>query len=290
MKIIRLSRDFMFGSIFNKEKNIKKLEKFISVFFNVPFELVHDNLKLEQRKLPKNKEKEAYKEMDLQLTLKNAKLRINIELNSSISDGIINRNIIFLCKMSSLNYQKGDMSYSNIMSSKQINLNLNEVSDDFIEKCYFIKSNNKEILSDVLEINMINFGYMKYLDYDNLDEVTKMVYNLCSLLSTENSDEFRRIGELIMSKEETRDLLNQIEEMSQDSDYVELESDYSKAELERNTLIFEAQTKSYQKGMDEKAKQLAIEFSKNGVEKDIIAKSLGISLEKLNEYLDSEKS
>ena len=62
------------------------------------------------------------------------------------------------------------------------------------------------------------------------------------------------------------------------------------AELERNTLIFEAQTKSYQKGMDEKAKQLAIEFSKNGVEKDIIAKSLGISLEKLNEYLDSEKS
>ena len=88
MKIIKLSRDFMFGSIFNKEENVKKLEKFISIFFNIPFDIVHNNLKLEQRKLPKNQEKEAYKEMDLQLSLKEAQLRINIELNDSISDGI----------------------------------------------------------------------------------------------------------------------------------------------------------------------------------------------------------
>ena len=82
MELIKLQRNFMFNDIFNQERNVKKLERFVAVYFNIDYEKVHNNLKLVPRDLPKDKKNEAWKEVDLLLTLDNMLLKINIEINN----------------------------------------------------------------------------------------------------------------------------------------------------------------------------------------------------------------
>ena len=84
-----------------------------------------------------------------------------------------------------------------------------------------------------------------------------------------------------MSKEETDKLLNQVEGLSYDCEYVTLESKYTKAELERNSSIYYA-------ALDAKEatkKENAINLHKNGASDELIIKSLDITKEKLDEYL-----
>ena len=67
----------MFTYIFNQQKNTPKLEKFISVILDIPYEEVHNNLKVMPRKLNKLNPNDAYKEVDLLLRLENKLLKIN---------------------------------------------------------------------------------------------------------------------------------------------------------------------------------------------------------------------
>ena len=70
------------------------------------------------------------------------------------------------------------MKTLNIMKSRGLSVNTERVSDAFIEECCLIIKDTNKIVSDVLEFDMINMGYIKYLDYKKLDEREIMLYNL----------------------------------------------------------------------------------------------------------------
>ena len=179
MKLIKLSRDFMFTTIFNQERNVSKLERLISVYFDIDYELVHNNLKLIPRKLPKDKLKEACKEVDLVLELKNSLLRINFEINSDITPGKVKRNTMYICRISSVNYEVGDSTYKNIWSSRQINFNIKAKGDKLINEYIFKEKEGNEVLTDVIQIDVINMAIIDELCYNDLTEKEKMVYNFC---------------------------------------------------------------------------------------------------------------
>ena len=289
-KIIRLGRDFMFTTIFNQERNVSKLERFISVYFEIPYENVAGKLKLIPRKLNKNKKREARKEVDLLLELKENTLKINIEINSSKAKGIKKRNTIYLCRISADNYKQGDKSYNNIWSSRQINFNIDGGERRLIEEYVLKEKESGEILTDVIQIDEINMAKTEEVCYNLLNVKEKMVYNFCKLLKTESKEEFGKVSELIMDKEESKDLIEQVDELSKDDEYVYWESDYSSEELIRNTEIEEAKEEGYEEGIEqgieqgkeETIKETVINMLKMNINIDTISKVTNLSIDEIN--------
>ena len=221
----------MFTSIFNQQRNVSKLERFISVILEIPYEDVHNNLKVMSRKLPKFSMEESYKEVDLLLKLENKLLKINLEINTILNINRLRRNIIYICTISSSNYQKGDKEGKNIYNSVQINFNvIDKITKELFGE-YVLKNTktNKE-LSDMIKIDMINMEKTEKVCYNDLTEKEKMVYNFCKLLTTHEEEEFKKVSEKIMEEKESKDLLEQVKDMSEDEEYVYMDSTYSSLE------------------------------------------------------------
>lgn len=228
MELIKLKRNFMFNDIFNQSKNVSKLETFISIYFDIPYDKVHNNLKLVPRDLPKDKRNEAWKEVDLLLTLENELLRINIEINDSINQKIVNRNIIYISKITSMNYEIGDKKYERLWTSRQINFNIKgNNSNKLINEFIFKEKETNEILSDIVEIDVINMEMINKLCYNDLNEKERLVYNFCKMLEAGDEESFKEVSKYIMNKDDSKDLLNQVKEKSSSMEYVYMESAYS---------------------------------------------------------------
>ena len=284
VKLIKLERDFMFTDIFNQQRNVNKLERFISVYFNIDYDKVHNNLKLIPRKLSKDKLKEARKEVDLLLKLDNLLLKINIEINSSPTKSRLNRNTIYLCKISSSNYNSGDNSYSNIWSSRQINFDDKIYKGNkFINEYIFKEKDTNEVLTDIIQIDIINISMIEKLKYDDLDSREKMAYNFCKLMKTTDEDEFKEVGELIMDKEESIDLLNQVKDKSNDDEYVTLESDYTSEELYWNTQVDDARKEGISKGINQRNIEIAKNMLNKSIDVETISEITNLSVEQVKE-------
>ena len=96
-ELIPLTFDIMFTEIFNNPDNICILEEFISNYLDIPLKEVTGNLKILSRRLKKEVRYDSRKEVDLLLNYKGKK--INIEMSNNKSDGVINRNVVYLCKI-----------------------------------------------------------------------------------------------------------------------------------------------------------------------------------------------
>ena len=126
-----LSYDFVFTTIFNRDENVGKLEKFIAIYFGYTYEQVHNNLTLIKRDLDKKSKKEAKKQVDLLLTLDNMKRNISIEIDRNKTQRIKNRNTTYIGKIAGeLNYKKSYKKYKNLYSSRQISFNLKPKIND----------------------------------------------------------------------------------------------------------------------------------------------------------------
>ena len=297
-KLIKLERNFMFTDIFNQERNVSKLENFVSVYYDIPYDKVHNNLKLVSRRLEKSTKKEAWKEVDLVLKIANSFLKINLEINDKNDQKRINRNLIYLCKISSSNYEEGDNTYSNIWRSSQINFNINgSKNKKLINEYVFKEKETNEVLSELIQVDVINMAAIEDICYNELNEKEKIVYNFCKMLKAETKEEFEEASELIMGKEESKDLLNQVEQKSSEEDYLYMASAFQteeewrqanlEAELEEvlEEAVEEAKKEVRKETIEEQKKETAINFHKNGVSDELIINSLKITKEQLDEYL-----
>lgn len=278
MKLIKLERNFMFNDIFNQEKNVSKLEPFISIFFDIPLEKVKNNLELIPRNLPKDKRNEAWKQVDLLLKLENMKLIINIEINNRYDKSVINRNVIYISKVSISGYNEGE-KYKDIWTSRQINFNVNDPNNNkLISEYIFKEKESNEELTDIIEIDVINISMIDKICYNELTSMKeKIVYNFCKMLMAEDETEFRKVSELIMDEKESKDLLDQVKEKSAYSEYIYMESAFSSDEEYHEHLINE--------GIEQGKKENSIEIAKNMLDLNInietISKSTKLSVEEI---------
>ncbi len=285
-KLIKLERNFMFTDIFNQDRNVPKLEKFISIFFGFEYEKVHGNLKLLPRKLSKDNKKEAWKEVDLLLKLDNEMLKINIEINDQETQNIINRNIIYIAKISSTNYETGDNKLDNIWTSRQINFNIKDTKHTkFISEYVFKERETNEILSEIVQIDVINMAIIDKLCYTDLNEKEKAVYNFCKMLNAESKEDFERASELVMDEELSRDLLDQMTRKSREEEYVYMESAYANEKDYYADVIREHEEAAKNLGKEEGIKQEKINIAKNmlkeGIDEDLITKTTNLTKEEL---------
>ena len=85
--------------------------------------------------------------------------------------------------------------------------------------------------------------------------------------------------------EKIKDRLVKNVKRNRDKDIVELYTDYSREEMERNTLIIEAREDGLEQGLEkghlEKATEIARNLKKAGIDINIISENTGLSIEEI---------
>ena len=270
----------MFTEIFNNPDNICILEEFISNYLDIPLKEVTGNLKILSRRLKKEVRYDSRKEVDLLLNYKGKK--INIEMSNNKSDGVINRNVVYLCKIHGNQLKVGDINYSKINSTIQIVFNNFNIGNE-LKTTWYLRNDEGQILTSKLRIDIINLVKGKDLCYTGSEKVDYLI-NWCKLLTTKDRENVKDISSQIMSHKSTDMLINNMSALSEEDEMVKLYTKLSRREMEYNTYIAEATEEGYnnghEKGYNEGIKkgiEQGIEQKNNEIAKKMLDKSLDIT-------------
>ena len=79
----------------------------------------------------------------------------------------------------------------------------------------------------------------------------------CKLFTTEDIEEIKRLGEELMNKESNEKLVEEIREFSDDDENIALYTDLPRSEMEKNTIICEAEERGFHKGIEQNNLKIA---------------------------------
>ena len=275
-EIIPLNFDFVFEAIFTKKDNIDILESFLSCYFDVDIKDIRGKVKILPRELELESKKDKNKQIDLLLELDNE--TINIELNNYGSDGIINRNIVYACNIHSRSFEYEVDDYTKSKKTIQINLNTKQKNEELKER-YLLRNEKGKILSENLEIDNLDMELGRkicYTDYSN------KLARWCMVLTSRTEEEFRKyLGDDLIEKETKSKLVDETLKYTNDNDVVALYFEKSKEELEKNTLIVEAEQKGREQGIKNRNIEIAKNMIKENIDIDIISKITGLTKEEI---------
>ena len=273
-KLVPMIFDYVFTSIFNKESNIAIVENFLSCYFDLPLEEVKGNVVILPRELELENKHTANKQVDLVLKLGSKK--INIELSTRMSEGIMNRNIVFACNVHSRSYKYGENDYSNIESTIQVNLIYDKRyhGNAKLKETYYLRDEKGNILSENFRIDVLDMEKGTRMCYT--DRETKLA-RWCKAFVSETVEEFEEaIGE-IMEENTKEQLKEEVMKYSQDEEVIALYSAYTKEELERNTLINDAK----KEGLKEGKIAIVQNMLKKNMDISVISEISGLSEEEI---------
>ncbi len=279
--IVPITFDYVFCNIFNNPDNIIVLENFLSCYLEVPLSKLRGHVEILSRNLIIEHKKEANKQIDLLVDIEGEK--VNIELQNKKSEGIINRNVVFASKIHArqlkMKSEKGkkesESKYAGIKRTLQINL-MRGKEKKKVKESYFLTNEEGEILTKKLQIDLVNMEKGKELCYTK--EETKLA-RWCRVILATTREEFEEaLGEDLMEKE-AKDLLEEkVEQYSQDEEVIEMYSEYSRAELETESVLEEAKEQAMKQGREEGIEQ--------GREEGIREKQIEIARKMLEENMD----
>ena len=284
-EIIPLTYDFVFNEIFANEKNINILENFISNILNLNIEEVRGSLHIKPRNLGLNNKSERNKQIDLLLEYHGD--LINIELNNNSGEGIKERNLVYACSIHASQLEYGDNSYKKINKTIQINLNTKPNSTGLLIDKYNLKNEYNKTYSDKLVIYMIDISLGVDMCYNGTsDKLAKW----CYVLTSQTEDELGKYLGDIMNEKEQNQLVDEMSKLSSNEKVIALYSAYSREELERNTLIIEAEEKGIEKGI-EKGRQEGIEQGREEEKEEMIKKlyEKGLPIKEISEIVNKSE-
>lgn len=284
-KIIPLTFDVMFTEIFNDENNLCIIEEFIAGYFNYKLDDVRGNIKILSRNLKKDNRFDSRKEVDLLLNYKGKK--INIEMSNNRSTGVINRNIVYICKVHGTQLETGDINYFKIGDSVQIIFNNFDNQEELRERWYF-RNDKGKVLSEKIRIDIISIEKGKNMCYTQDEDINYLI-RWCKIFSSDNIDELKKILSSTLSNDTANKLVKKVNKLSGDDKMVELYGNISRREMEYNTGIREAREDGFaqginqgiEQGIDSSKKEIALSLLENNVSVDIIEKSTGLTKEEI---------
>ena len=282
--IIPLTFDIMFTEVFNNQNNICILEEFIANYLNIPLPLVEGNLKILSRRLFKENRCDSKKEVDLLLDLNGKK--INIEMSNNNSMGVIDRNVVYLCKVHGEQLKQSDYNYSHISETIQIMFN-NFNSQKELKTTWYLRDEQGNILTNKIRIDIINLVKGKDMCYTYKKDVDYLI-NWCKLLTESKANNLLDISHKLMSSKSTNVLLKDINKLNGDDEMVRLYTKLSRREMEYNTFIEEAKEKGFNQGKQEGFESGKQEGLKKGLEQGIEQKSNEIAKNMLIEKIPLE--
>ena len=297
LTLVPLTYDKAFKRIFRT--NLDILKEFLKDV--IPLDIDKDcNIRLMDGELPKENMKEKGKIVDIYVVL-DGKIYVDIEMNRSKFETVLERNIKYKDKLSSM-LPESDEDYKALTSNKLYQLNLNaypyeKILDDIIV-LYGLKTHHIYSSDECMVVKSLE----RYRDlYYNKGNKEKDVIWL-TILTSRTFTELYELSRQILSKEKVKKLMEAAISMSKDGfilhewqkdkfDALVKYNEIEDAKKEGKSLgIEEGRALGKAEGKAEGTKEKAIEIAKNlikeNVDINIIVKSTGLTkkdIQKLNE-------
>ena len=199
---------------------------------------------------------------------------INIELNNNSSKDVLERNLVFGCKIHGEQLEYGEKDYTKIGYTHQINLNNFPCNKESIKNTYYLRNENGEIMSKKLKIDYVDIAKASDKSYNGYNE--KLARFCRAIITVKRKDLIKELGD-IMEKEAKDKLVEKVDTYSKNKKMVKLYSKYTRQELEHNTLIREAELRGINKEKIEIAKKLLAD----GMDIDKVSKMTDLDIEKI---------
>lgn len=266
-KIVPLENDLLFKKVFGDIDGIRRLEGFIASYFNVPYSEVKGNVRIleSEKRIQRKSDKRQSVDIVAEVELISKKFKLNIEMN--LKEGTtLYRNFIYATNF--IGGLKNKEDYSKIIPVHQISFDAYDINPNnkrVIKRC-FMKDETNTIIHNLIEIDHIDIVKCNKIWYDetiNEHEIEdRNLIRLGALVTIENEEDFKKcLEEISMENEIKEDIIDTVEEYSDDDDILRLYYDKEQDERAiRNGDISLAKQKA--------AKQTSIEIAKNMLEKD----------------------
>ena len=289
-EIIPLTDNYMFIQTFYHHGEMEWIERFISDYLDLPYDRVHNHLTKLSRDAESDKRITADMQLDLVLDLDGEK--INIELNNTNYQGLRKRNLAYVELLGGHQYkkEKGKSSkdiYKNIKGTLQINLNGFGNTERLINRYRLISEETKDIFSENLRIDNVDMSKIN-VKYKCVGKVEEKIYLWCKLINTNSIYIFKEICAKLLPEEEAERMVKVVDYISKD-ERILLGDEEDQVENIRAAKIGQAFEDGKEEGVEQNKKESAIEFHKNGASDELITKSLHITQEQLDEYLNEER-
>ena len=268
---IPLYYDKLFTTIFGNEKNIDILEILLEDTLELERNALKGKVALKNRDLPTINKRHAKKQVDIIAEVEGT--LINIELNNNLSEGIIKRNSVYLGAVHGTQLKKIRNSYDQVKSSTQINFNTKKANERYtVEPYYLVNYKNIEYKIDIIKYISIIMVDLKMGKKYNRDRIDKW----CTLILSSTYKELEeKIEGIEMKEEEKERIKEEVKAFNEDEEEIALYSDYTREELERNTLINEGIAagieEGYVKGKEENMEQIAKNMLSKGYDLEEIS-------------------
>ena len=266
-----LLKDKVAKKLFTEKKvGLEYLRKIISLAIGIPMDMIDKDIKLIHPNIAVNKN---IVNSEADVVLENGEFYVNLEINYYNNETSDIKNGLYLCHLL-LRQVKKAKEYENLKKVYQINLNSYDAlgKEEFIyhsklyEKKYHIER------SDFIEIIDINLEKLRQIDYNTLIKSNDMTLEKALYLFV--CDDIEKLnaiyeGDKLMKKlmKENEDLLKNFDEMLYyDRDKMFLNACYDKG---------------YDKGKQERNREIAKEMLKNKEAIENIAKYTGLSKEEI---------
>lgn len=270
----------MFNAVFNNIKNIVFVSHFISDYLCENYEYVKDNIKLIPRELSVNKKNNSRFQVDILLKHENGNIE-NIEMNSVFNEFIINRNAAYAFKTYASYYPKNAYSPNTyIPKVRQINICKKvpkELRNNLINECFFTIKDTNKILTKNVEIDIIDMEKAFNSCYNYRNEREEKISRWCRIFNSTDSDEIEKELGYLMNKKDAKDVVNQIKEISSDSEYISLDENFDRTEFDINN----AKAEGIEEGIKHEKYNVVKQMLKDKMSLDLISKYTGLTNEEI---------
>ncbi len=277
---VKTSETFMKDTIVKKlySTNVgqKCLAKTVCQILGLPFESV--SFKIMPTDIGTNKN---IVNSDADILLESNEAIVNVEINTSTSKSIQNKNNAYVCQLV-LRQLKNMEAYKNKLKKVyQINLNNYDISRDnrFIVVNRLIDIETRREYHPILEIIDVNLAKLQKEDYNKLkkNEIEYLLY----LLVCNNEEELRKIynGDDLMEKmiDEAKILTDNFDLLLYyDREKLKKQEEYELGEEAGKEIGFKA-------GVSQNKKELTINMLKKKMSDELICEITGLSIEDVNE-------
>ena len=261
-------RDDVVKKLYSSKIGQKCLAKTVCQILGLPFEAISFKIMPTDIGVNKNIIKS-----EADLILENNEAIVNVEINSSTSKSIQNKNNAYVCHLV-LRQIKNNQDYKNKLKKVyQINLNAFDITHDnrFIVVNRLIDIETKKELHPILEIIDVNLAKLQEEGYNEIkkNEIEYLLY----LLVCNDEEELRKIynGDDLMEK--------MIDEAKMLTDNFDSLLYYNRDELKKQ----EAYELGQEDGISQKQREIAINMLKKRYSIEEIFDVTGLSLDEIKE-------
>ncbi len=261
-EMIELTFDPLFKSLFGKEKNKDLLVFLINTLLKL--NITENDIIINNTELYKENINETGKTVDLIVTIKTS-IILNIELNGNTNyPGLINRNVAYISKIYSEQFEIKQDYYKTSKKCIQINLNNFGITKEKDMLIYNLNDNGIKLTSNI-EIYYIDIEKVSKECYDkDIKRFMKVMMSKNYKEIEENTQYMGKLGEK---------LVKEVKELANEKFIYGLYDKKKDEEMIRNSIRYGA----YDEGIKDKTLSVVLNMIKERIPINIISKVTGLT-------------